>query len=227
VFKQLHDTYEYLLLNNRTASEIRELDRYDYQDYPPKAIREALLNALVHRDYSFSGSIIININSERMEFINLGGLLPGLTANDIINGISQPRNAKLAQAFFRLKHIEAYGTGIRRIFELYRDKDCLPEIVVSDNTFRITLPNYNYHRKFHGQSTTKNHEKLTTSMNQLTPQMKAVLDYLVQNETISEEDMLTLLNLKRTRTYTIAREMVERGLIVREGRGKNKYYELP
>lgn len=227
VFKQLHDTYEYLLLNNRTASEIRELDRYDYQDYPPEAIREALLNALVHRDYSFSGSIIININSERMEFINLGGLLPGLTANDIINGISQPRNAKLAQAFFRLKHIEAYGTGIRRIFELYRDKDCLPEIVVSDNTFRITLPNYNYHRKFHGQSTTKNHEKLTTSMNQLTPQMKAVLDYLVQNETISEEDMLTLLNLKRTRTYTIAREMVERGLIVREGRGKNKYYELP
>ena len=46
--------------------------RTDKQDYPEEAIREALLNALVHRDYSFSGSIIINVNDDKMEFISLG-----------------------------------------------------------------------------------------------------------------------------------------------------------
>lgn len=54
-----------------------------------------------------------------MEFISIGGLLPGLSPKDIRNGISQPRNRKLAEIFHRLRLIESYGTGIRRIFSLY------------------------------------------------------------------------------------------------------------
>lgn len=99
LFKQLHDTFDYLMLNNRTRSVISGLDRHDSMDYPPEAIREALLNALIHRDYAYSGSIIININKERMEFISIGGLPKGLSKNDIKAGISLPRNAKLAQFF--------------------------------------------------------------------------------------------------------------------------------
>lgn len=226
IFKQLHDTYNYLLLNNRTASEIRGLDRVDIQDYPSEAIREALLNALVHRDYNFSGSVIININRERMEIINLGGLLPGLSARDIMSGISQPRNAKLAQIFFRLKHIEAYGTGIRRIFDLYQKLKLLPEIAISDNTFRITLPNCNYHRSAQAQSSNVNEDQPWMDKVPLTPQMKSILEYLAHNKTMTDEEMMTLLNLKKTRTYQIAKEMINLGLISRHGRGKNKFYEL-
>ena len=54
-----------------------------------------------------------------MEFISLGGLLPGLSTEDIRLGVSQPRNQKLAEIFHRLRLIESYGTGIRRIFKLY------------------------------------------------------------------------------------------------------------
>ena len=61
--------------------------------YPEEALREALLNAVVHRDYDYSGSIIINIYDDRMEFISLGGLVKGLTLLDIKGGVSQPRNA--------------------------------------------------------------------------------------------------------------------------------------
>ncbi len=74
VFKQLRNTYDYLMLNNRIASTVKGLDRIDHVDYPSEAIREALLNAIIHRDYGYSGSIIVNINREQMEFISIGGL---------------------------------------------------------------------------------------------------------------------------------------------------------
>ena len=76
VFKQFVDSVHYLALCNRTVSTIKGVVRTDKKDYPEEAIREALLNALVHRDYGFSGSIIINVNDSNMEFISLGGLPP-------------------------------------------------------------------------------------------------------------------------------------------------------
>ena len=77
---------------NRTAATFQGLERIELPDYPEGALRAALLNALIHRDYSYSGSIIINVNDSGIECISIGGLLPGLTADDIRNGISQPRN---------------------------------------------------------------------------------------------------------------------------------------
>ena len=69
VFTQLEDTFNYLMLCNRTKATIKGLERIEKQDYPEEALREALLNALVHRDYSYSGSIIINVNDERMTML--------------------------------------------------------------------------------------------------------------------------------------------------------------
>lgn len=224
IFKQLHDTYDYLMLNNRTVSVIHGLDRIDSIDYPPEAIREALLNALIHRDYSYSGSIIININKERMEFISIGGLLPGLSANDIMTGISQPRNPKLAQVFFRLKHIEAYGTGIRRIYDLYRNSDPKPEIAVSENTFRITLPNMNF-RSENGENGSGVSENTSDSKTyKVTAQMREVMNYLSQYEAITDDELMELLNLKRTRAYIVANQLADMGLIDIIGRGKDKKY---
>lgn len=114
------------------------------KDYPVEAIREALFNAIVHRDYSYSGSIIINITEKEMEFISIGGLLPDLTSEDIRSGISQPRNKKLAEIFHRLHLIEAYGTGIRKIFDLYKTCNRQPDIVLTPNTFKLVLPNMNF-----------------------------------------------------------------------------------
>jgi len=76
---------------NQNRSVIDGLTRADYWDYPKDATREALLNALIHRDYSFSGSVIINVNDTCIEFISLDGLLPGLSPEDFRSGISQLR----------------------------------------------------------------------------------------------------------------------------------------
>ena len=211
VLRQLEETFDYLQLCNKNRSVIDGLVRQDYWDYPKDAIREALLNSLIHRDYGFSGSIIINVNDTRMEFISIGGLLPGISAEDIRNGISQLRNKKLADVFLRLNFIEAYGTGIRRIFALYKNCPTLPTIDVTPNSFRITLPNMNMIK-----------ETISSSNNIVTPQMQTVLDYLKDHSEISDDEVQKLLNIKRTRAFTLIKHMSEIGLVKIHGRGQNK-----
>lgn len=216
VFEQLEETFTYLQLCNQNRSVIDGLTRADFWDYPKDAIREALLNALIHRDYSFSGSIIININDVGMEFISIGGLLPGLSPEDIRNGISQLRNQKLAGVFHRLNFIESYGTGIRRIFSLYERCSAQPTIVVTQNSFKITLPNMN--------AAKKNNLGSKQSLSTITPQMQVVLDYLSEHNEITDAGIQNLLSIKRTRGYTLTKQMAELGLIKSIGRGEGKKY---
>lgn len=219
IFRQLDEGFAYLSLCNRTAAVFRGLERIEKSDYPADAVREALLNALVHRDYSFSGSIIININDACMEFISIGGLLPGLSAEDIRSGISQPRNRKLAEIFHRLRLIESYGTGIRKIFNLYRDHPVQPRIEVTPNTFKLMLPNMN------AEASTVSPETESAKFS-VTPQMKIVLDYLAEYGEMTDEEIQEILNVKKTRAYVIARQMSENGLIEIVGRGAAKKYRM-
>ena len=216
VFRQLDDTYSYLMLCNKRKVSFKGLERIEIPDYPDEAVREALLNSIVHRDYGFSGSIIININSREMEFISIGGLLPGLSAEDIRAGISQPRNKNLAEIFHRLRLIESYGTGIRRIYKLYESCVEQPRIEVTSNTFRLILPNMNAVPKF----------KVETQNTSLNPQMEKILDYIKRNGSITDEETGKLIEVKRTRIYVITKEMRDLGLIESVGRGPAKKYVL-
>lgn len=211
IFKQIDEAFRYIMLSNRTSSVFKGLERIDKSDYPEAALREALLNSVVHRDYSYSGSIILNINDKQMEFVSIGGLLPGLTADDIRSGISQPRNKNLAEVFHRLKLIEAYGTGIRRIYKLYENCSVQPRIEVTHNTFKMILPNMSVA------------EPLAVKT-YLTPQKEQILDFISKNGQITEAKIMELLGVKRTRAYTVAKQMCDENLIVAVGRGKNKKY---
>ena len=216
VLKQLEETFDYLQLCNKNQSVIDGLVRKDSWDYPSDTVREALLNALQHRDYGFSGSIIININDKQMEFISIGGLLPGIGVEDIRNGISQSRNENLAKVFQRLNFIETYGTGIRRIFKLYEDCPVPVTIDVTPNSFKITLPNRNAARV----------SSVSSIKNSLTPQMQTLLDYLKEHGEISDEDVQTLLGVKRTRAFNLTKQMSDAGLLTIVGRGKNRKFIL-
>lgn len=222
IFKQLDDSFAYLTLCNRTAATFKGLERVELSDYPEAALREALLNALVHRDYSYSGSIIINVNDSCIEFISIGGLLPGLSADDIRNGISQPRNRKLAEIFHRLRLIESYGTGIRKIYALYKDCAVQPRIEVTPNTFKLVLPNMNANAGA-AEIVPAKTEKTPVVV---TPQMKTVMDYLAEYGEMTDGDLQDLLNIKKTRAYLLARQMNENGLIDIVGRGAAKKYKL-
>lgn len=108
--RQTNEVYEFIDFRNQTRATIEKLLRIDVRDYPEIAVREALLNLLVHRDYSFSASALISIYTDRIEFVSIGGLVPGIDLEDVMVGISVCRNQELANVFCRLHLIEAYGT---------------------------------------------------------------------------------------------------------------------
>ena len=149
-----------------------------------------------------------------MEFVSLGGLLPGLSADDIKSGISQPRNRNMADIFHRLNYIESYGTGIRRIFALYKDCPEQPVIEITSNTFKIILPN------------TNNCTGDVISAPAVNKQWQAVIDYLTEYGEMNEDKLQELLDVKKTRAYTIAKQMKEAGIISVSGRGEGKIFKL-
>lgn len=202
VLKQLHSAFDFIALTNNLRATFSGLDRIESYDYPEDAIREALLNAIVHRDYALSGSIIINIYDDRMEFISLGGLVAGISQNDILLGISQTRNEKLANVFYRLKHIEAYGTGIKKIMSFYKEQPQKPVITVSDGVFVIEIPNINYM-----QAVKKATAKIKTQYN-------IILNYINSKGSINIEQIQKLLSVKQTRAYNIIKEMQNEGFII-------------
>ena len=208
LLRQMRLAFDFLTLSNNLVATVTGLDRVEQYDYPEVAVREAILNAIIHRDYGFSGSIIINIYDDCMEIVSLGGLVPGLRTEDLFVGVSQPRNEKLANIFYRLKHIEAYGTGLRLIMQFYEDFEIKPEITATHGAFSITLPNMNYNRPLQAAPKIK-------------PQHKVVLEHLQNNSFVTNKSIQEILSVKQTRAYTIIREMVESGLIKKRDFGKN------
>ena len=137
LFRQMDEAYEFIDFRNQTHATFDKLYRIDKRDYPEAAVREALLNLLVHREYSFRASTFISLYADRLEFTSIGGLVSGVSLKDITMGISVCRNTKLANVFYRLELIEAYGTGIIKIMEAYEGTGMTPQIETSDNAFLV------------------------------------------------------------------------------------------
>jgi len=218
---QLEDAYSYIDHFNRTRAEFAGLNRIDQRDYPSEALREALLNAVTHRDYSFSGSTLISIFDDRIEFVTIGGLIRGLTLDDIMLGISALRNRNLANVFYRLKLIEAYGTGILKINESYVDYSVKPQFEVTDNAFKITLPNINYAGECKGSPATA-----SSKISDKAKRRELLLRLAEKQGYIVRKDVEAALNVSQASAILILRDMLEENLLVREGSGKLQKYRI-
>ena len=210
VLRQMDEAYEFISLNNNLNSTIEGLKRVDNPDYPPYAIREALLNAIVHRDYDYSGSILINIFDDRMEFVSIGGLVKGMTMQDVMGGVSQSRNMVLANIFYRLELIESYGTGIRRIMESYEGRMEQPVFAPAPASFVVILP------KIAGQPLTD--ESLSD---------REKVEKLLENrEEITRKDVETLLGCSKFPAIKLLNELVAEKIAVKSGSGPAVKYRL-
>ncbi len=140
---QMSEALGFLKFSNSLSSKIEGLHRVDTQSYPQEALREALLNAVIHRDYDMGSPVIINVFPQEMEFISVGGLVKGLTLEDVCAGVSHARNEVIAQVFYRLTLVEMFGTGLRAIMKSYEDFPVKPNFIANQKSFIVKLPDKN------------------------------------------------------------------------------------
>lgn len=214
LFQQMEDLYAYLDLHNQTKATFEGLYRTDIRDYPEEALRETLMNCLVHRDYSFSASTLVSIYEDRIEFVSVGGLPAGIALDDIMLGLSVCRNPKLAAIFYRLQLIEAYGTGMPKIMKAYAGTGMVPKIEVTNNAFKITLPNRNA-----AAANYVTHERRSDE--------EKILNRIAKNGYVVRSDVDQLLDVSQTTASRILKRMVANGLIYRDGSGRKTKYKMP
>lgn len=212
LFKQIEEIYAYIDRFNRIRAEFPGLKRVDTRDYPPEAVREAMLNAIVHRDYSYSASTFISIFDDRIECVTLGGLPKGIAMSDVMMGVSVPRNRRLANIFYRLHLIEAFGTGMLKIKECYVGCPGQPAVEASENAFKITLPNVNYEAE------------TSVQKKPLSEKEQRILEYISARPSASRAEIEAATGLSQSVTVRALKKLLELGLIQKRGNGKNTKY---
>lgn len=209
VLKQLDEVFKSVDAYNKTKSVINGLRRADKRDYDVELIREALLNCIVHRDYSFSSSTLINIFDDRIEFVSLGGLVKGISMEAVFMGVSQSRNPNLAGVFYRMKYIESYGTGIAKICRAYDGCRRKPVFEAAEGVFRLTLPNMNENNEREESYKTADEK---------------VLDYISANGSISRSEAEKVTGLKTTASHNLLKKMYSEDRLIVIGKGKTTKY---
>ena len=230
VLKQLEDGYNFIQLMNRTASTFSGLLRIDRKDYPDAAIREALLNSIVHRDYSICGSTIVNVYDDKIEFISLGGLVDGISFEAIYMGASVLRNPALANIFYRMDLIESYGTGVRKIIDLYSEFEKKPLFEAAPGAFKVTLYNMNVN-----DSKVKNANSIplmketkinTIKINNSSIEADLIINAVRKSGSITRKDAESILGSGQTKAYRILDRLVKQNKLVQIKAGRKTIYQL-
>ena len=227
LIQQMNEAYDFIDFRNQTRATIEKLYRVDVRDYPEIAVREALLNLLVHRDYAFRASALISIFADRIEFISIGGLMPGIDLEDVMAGISVCRNQELANVFYRLHLIEAYGTGMGKIVKAYEGMEKKPVIETTKNTFKIILPNVNAKYETENKIELKSGIQRTAGIeNRLSDEEEKILEYTRTYGSITKNDVVGLLEVSASTAARVIRKMVKGNLLKQNGKARNTHYTV-
>jgi len=154
IFKNISAIFEHLDIVYGNSFTIQGLLRTDKPNYPVLALREGILNAIVHRDYnSVKGFLQISIYSDRTEINNYGALPDGITVADLkVEHNSILRNPDIAQMCFYRRYIEMLGTGTQRMIRNCKEnKFKAPVWIQKENTTTVTFPDVTHNRKSMGQ----------------------------------------------------------------------------
>jgi ATP-dependent DNA helicase RecG len=187
--------------NTAMSAEFGELARADIPQYPPFAIREAIVNAVVHSDYSVKGiPISIAIFDNRIEITNPGGLPFGLTIEKAIAGASRIRNRVIGKVFYRLKWVEQWGMGLKRIIQSCIDRGLeKPKFEELNNQFKVTIYGVKKHKIALG------------------PWEIVLVKYLKKHEKISTKEAALLWNVTGRTARLRLIKLIDEGIIQKTG----------
>lgn len=225
--------------NSKQSWKIIGMDRIDLEDYPATARREAIVNALIHRDYQIlGGEIHIDMFDDRLEITSPGGMFDGsLIQNlEIKNIPSMRRNTIISDIFSRLHYMERRGSGLSRIIESYNDIDEKPKFISDSLSFTVIFPNKSYN----SENENRNNKNIVTdeelfliklyknlpSMNiksSTINQIKLIFDNVGFYELFSRDDIKNILQVKDTRATNIISLLLDLELIEKKEGTKYKF----
>lgn len=216
LFKQLENAEKFIKNHISLSSKIKGLQREDQYEIPLEAIRESLVNAVVHRDYSNDGrDIKIGIYDDIVNVVSPGGFPSTITQEDILEGRSEIRNKVIARVFKELNYIEQWGSGIRRIISSCNSSGLKePEILEKGDYVDVCL-----YREYASLKEVSGDVLISKEYEEL------ILEYLELNQNkITTKEAQEIFGLGERRSREILKEMIDKGVMERIGSTTNTHY---
>lgn len=208
LFEQFHAAINFIVSRLSRSFTIKGPRREEILEIPEEAIREVLLNAIVHRNYHLKSSIKIAIYENRIEFFS-PGILPGpLNIQNLKMGISYIRNVAICKVFREAGYIEKLGSGFLTLFKSYEQRDLKPPVVIEGENFvKCILPR----------------EKIEKRESD---ELESILDLFHSATKITISDVVKNLGLSRTTAGRRLSELLDLHKIQKTGKGRNSGYIL-
>lgn len=215
------EQYDYCMDFYRKHINVSEIIEGPYretiEEVPLVAYREAIANAILHRDYFRLVDLRIEVFSDRVEIYSPGGLPVGISEDEYKNGkVSIPRNRLLADIFLRLKIIEKLATGIRRIKEHYKSYTVKPGFEVSENSILVVLPKVS--------ADSNENTYVSSRIAGLSEMEYEIYRFLKKNGAMNRSEIEQVIGIKKSQTNRLLVHMREMGLIAKLGNGPSTKY---
>lgn len=217
IIDQLAETEKFIFNHISLVSWIEDgkIERQEKWEYPPKAIREALANAISHRDYRSSSKVQVRIFDDRIEFWNPGKLPDGWTVETLKRKHeSKPFNPLISKAFFWIKYIEEVGTGTNKIIDWCKEWGLPePDFEYTGTSVVITI------RK------SKLTEEYLKNID-LNKRERKIIEYLKKNKKTTTSECAKLLNISNDTALRELTKLKLSNILRMQGVGKTTFYTL-
>ena len=214
IINQRNDAVEFVKEHIKLHAKIIGMERVEKWEYPIEAVREAITNAVCHRDYEISSHIQIRIFDDRIEIWGCGPLPKPLTIKDLKKKHkSILRNHLIGKCFFLIKFIEEWGTGTNRIIEQCL-KHGLPEPLFENITDNLVI-------------TFRKYKITEEDVEKLSERQKMVIEFLKEHKKITLKDYRNIQPILTEKTaYRDLIDLEEKNIIKSVGEKKGRYYIL-
>ena len=247
VYTQIEEATGFVLRNIRLGATIDGLIRKEKYELPPEAIREMIVNAHCHRNFLDEACIQVAIYDDRLEVTSPGGLYNGLTYEEIMSGHSKIRNKGIANVFGQMGIVEAWGSGIKRIFNAAREYGLpKPKLQEFDNMVRVELfrnslsaPNGDdsigeaseKHRRNIGETSEKpwgmiRESSMKYDAIKLNDTQQKIVKLLCEDNRLSAAALSDRIGIASRNIENNIKKLKEYGVLVRHGSPKNGYWEV-
>ena len=230
LFTQFNEAVAFLKKHLNIRSEIRGLDRHDIYEIPVDAWREAILNALIHRDYSIRGtSVYVMVYDDRVEIENPGKLASGVTVKSLGNS-SMRRNPIIADLFHRMGKVERIGMGIKRMRDLCRDAGLKEPVFEIDPFFKVIFyrdPEYSLKRKVGEKVGDRVGKKVGDEVGiNITDNQAKIISEMKNDRHISAGKLSAIVGISKRKIEANLAKLKEKGLIRRVGSARSGHWEV-